>query len=338
MGASAATYIVDDIQLIAGSEPAPAPGAGPQGPENFILNGGFEAGDNNDFTNWGKFNGADRMTQETEDVFEGSRALKVVNPAEGAQFETQLVSDAVATESGTEYTVSLWIKGGPGTIRFSTNAGLGDEQYGGDTEVTEDWSQIAFTFTATTDETNIALDMGASAATYIVDDVQLIAGNEPAPAPGAQVPSGPESIVLNGGLEDGDNDEFTNWGKFNGADRMTQETEDVYEGSRAMKVVNPAAGAQFETQLVSDALPTESGADYTASLWVKGGPGNIRISTNAGLGDEQYGGDTEVTEDWSQIVYTFTANTDETNLALDMGASAATYIVDKIELIKVEEE
>ncbi|MGB7392888.1 MAG: carbohydrate binding domain-containing protein, partial [Pricia sp.] len=324
--------------------PAPPPSAGgPQGPENFILNGGFEDGDGDEFTNWGKFNGADRMTQETEDVFEGSRALRVENPEGGDQFLTQLVSDGVPTENGAMYTASLWIKGGPGTIRFSTNASDGSTaQYGGDTEVTEDWSQIVFTFTANTDETQIVLDMGASAATYIVDDVQLISGGDPAPAPGGGEPTepeGPENIVLNGGLEDGDNNEFANWSKFNGEDRMTQETEDVYEGDRAMRVVNPEDGEQFLTQFVSDAVPTENGAMYTASFWIKGGPGNVRISTNADTGETaQYGPDTDVTEDWSQVAYTFTANTDETRIVLDLGASAATYIVDSIELIEAEEE
>ncbi|MDB4292947.1 carbohydrate binding domain-containing protein [Maribacter sp.] len=329
MGALTGTFYVDAIAMASGDMPLPP--ATPEGPASLVANGDFESGDGDDFTNWSKFNGADRMAQETTEVFSGARSLKITNPADGAQFETQLASDVFATEVGSTYTASVWLKG-EGSIRFSTNAGLGDEQYAGDYTVTSDWSQYTWTITASTAETTLVLDMGALAGTYFVDLVQMVSGDTAPPGP---TPTGPESLALNGGLELGDGDDFTNWSKFNGADRMTQEATEVYEGARSMKVTNPTDGAQFETQLASDAFATEVGTSYTASVWLKG-EGSMRFSTNAGLGDEQYAGDYAITSDWTQYTWTITASTAETTLVLDMGALTGTFYADAIEFLPAE--
>ena len=146
-----------------------------EGIVNLVLNGGLEEGDGDDFTNWGKWNGADRMTAETSDVRGGARALRVVNSAAGNPWEAQFVSDEMPTEIGVEYTASMWIKGDAdgGVVRFSTNETTA--QYGPDATVTTDWQQVSWTFTATADNTRLVLDMGQSAATYIIDDILLVA-------------------------------------------------------------------------------------------------------------------------------------------------------------------
>lgn len=141
---------------------------------NLLLNGGLEVGDGDDFTNWGKWNGADRMTEETSDVHGGSRALMVVNAVDGNPWEAQFVSDAIETVVDATYTASVWIKGDPGTVRFSTNSAE-EALYGGDYSVTSDWQQYTWEFTANDVSTNLALDMGASTATYLVDDIKITA-------------------------------------------------------------------------------------------------------------------------------------------------------------------
>ncbi len=303
-------------------------------PENLLLNGDLELGSDDDFTNWGKLNGAERLTAETIEVYSGARGLKVINEIAGNPWDTQFASDVVDTEIGEEYTASIWIKGDAGTVRFSTNAQLGEEQYVGDYTVTADWTQYSWTFTANTAQTALVLDMGTSMGTYYVDTIGVVKGDMPLPAPTPPVVI--ESLVLNGNLELGDGDDFTNWGKLNGGDRLTAETSDVYEGSRALKVVNPEEGNPWDTQFSSDAITTEIGVEYTASVWVKGETGTIRFSTNAGLGDELYAGDHTVTADWTQYSWVFTPTTAQTTLVLDMGASAATYTVDLIEVVKNE--
>ncbi len=331
VGQGLVSKATDMIRIEIVEEPE-TPGPGPEDTNNLILNGNLEMGDGDEFTNWGKFNGADRMVQETAEVYDGARGMKVTNPADGEAWETQFASDAVATNVGEQYTISVWIKGDVGTIRFSTNANLGDEQYAGDYTVTSDWAQYVWTITASTAETVVILDMGASAATYFVDAIAMASGDVPLQP---TTPGGPESLALNGGLEEGDGNEFTNWGKFNGADRMVQENAEVYEGERAMKVTNPADGNSWETQLVGDAFATQSGENYTASVWVKGDAGIIRFSTNPGSDPDtaQYAGDYTVTSDWAQYTWKFTANTDETNLVLDMGATGGTYYIDAIAVV-----
>lgn len=297
-------------------------------PENLLLNAYLTEGDGDDFTNWGKFNGGDRITAEVSDVLIGSRALKVSNPVDGNPWETQFVSDATATEDGQEYTASMWIKGDPVSVRFSTNPGVGGDQYAADYTVTSDWQQYSFTFTANSASTLIALDMGTNAGDFVIDVIELVKGSMALPLPSN------DSELLNGGLEEGDGDDFTNWGKFNGADRITEELTDVLSGSRALKVSNPVDGNPWETQFVSDAFDTESGQDYTASMWIKGDPAVVRFSTNPGVGGDQYAGDYTATSDWQQYSFTFTANSATTLLALDMGTTMGDFVVDNIKVIK----
>src|SRR5690606_7115910 len=207
-------------------EPEPEPATG-----NLVANGGFEEGDGDDFTNWTKQNGGDRMTAETTDVHGGSRALAVSNPGAGEPWHTQLTSSNMTTEIGVTYTASMWIKGDAGTVRFSSTSATG-ALYGPDFTVSSEWQLYTWEFEANDTAIGIVLDMGASAANYIVDDVSVA-----------------ENLVGNGSFEEGDGDDFTNWTKQNGGDRMTAETIDVHEGLRALAVSNPGAGEPWHTQL-----------------------------------------------------------------------------------------
>ena len=299
-------------------------------PESLLANGYFGDGDGDDFTNWGKFNGADRITEERGDPLIGSRAVSISNPADGNEWDTQLVTDAFATDIGEKYTVSLWIKGDPVTIRYSTNPGSGGtEQYAGGHTATSEWTQYAWTFTANSATTSIALDMGKSKGNFIIDAVEAVKGEMALPLPSN------DSELLNGDFESGDGDDFTNWGKYNGADRITAENLDVLSGSRALKVSNPADGNEWDTQLVSDGFATENTAIYTVSLWIKGDSVSIRYSTNPNSGgSEQYAGDFTATSEWTQYSWTFTANTDITSIALDMGKSRGDFLIDRVKVVK----
>lgn len=298
-------------------------------PENVLANGYLADGTDDEFTNWGKFNGADRITQETSEVQVGFRSAKVTNPVDGNPWETQFVSDAAPTTNGEEYTVSVWVKGDPGVIRFSTNPGVGGDQYGPDYAVTADWAQYAWTFTANSDTTLIALDMGTTEAEFFIDAIELVPGSQALPLPSN------DSELLNGGLEEGSDNDFTNWGKFNGEDRFLEETVEVLGGSRGLKVVNPVNGNPWEAQFVCDAFDTVNGDSYTVSLWIKGAGSNVvRFSTNPGVGGDQYGPDYTASADWTKYSWTFTANSDTTLIALDMGTTEGTFYVDDIKVVK----
>ena len=304
--------------------------------ENLLMNSGFEEGDGDDFTNWSKFNGGDGMTATTADgeTFFG-RSLRAVGVG-GDAWRTQLASDAAALEVGVEYTLSMWIKAQPGTpgdggnIRFSTTP---DPLYSGNYDITTEWQQIEWVFNANTSPASAVLDLGVVAdAVYFIDNVTLIATGLSGPQP--------TEILLNGGFEEGDGDDFTNWSKNNGADLLTATTnpDEVRTGERALRAVG-FGGDAWRTQLASDAMATEDGTEYTVSLWIKAaaGPGNggvIRMSTNAGLGDEQYQGDVTVTNEWQRVEWLLTANTAQTTLVLDLGFTEnAVYFIDDVSVL-----
>ena len=144
----------------------------PAVPQNIILNSDLELGDGDNFDNWGMWNGADRMTAETTEVHGGARALKVVNSAAANPWDTQFVSDPVSTEVDKEYTATMWVKGETATVRFSTNAGAG-ALYGPDYTITSEWQQVSWDFVANDTSISLVLDMGASQATFYVDDIEL---------------------------------------------------------------------------------------------------------------------------------------------------------------------
>lgn len=301
--------------------------------ENLIANSTFEQGDGDDFTNWGKFNGADLLTATTaEGEAYAGRSLKA-EAFGGDAWRTQFVSDAATTQVGVEYILYMWIKAesATGSMRFSTTPSA---QYSGDYEISTEWQQIEWVFTANEPATQIALDMGLiEGAVYYVDNVTLI-------ETGAAEPQ-PTDIILNGGFELGDGDEFTNWNKFNGNDLLTATTADgeVRSGSRALRAVGFGQDP-WRTQFASDAMETIVGVEYTATIWIKGEDGSpgvggsIRMSTQ-GNGDAQYQGDVSVTDEWQEVAWTFTANGTETVLVLDLGATLdAVYFIDDISLLE----
>jgi hypothetical protein len=297
-------------------------------PENLLKNGYFAEGTGDDFTSWNKNNGADRITQNTEGNI-SVRAAKISNPAGGNKWDTQFISAAAPTVSGNKYTVSLWAKGSANVIRFSTNPGVGGDQYGPDYTVTADWAQYSYTFTANSPTTLIALDMGKSAGTFIIDGVELVAGEKALPLPSNN------SALLNGDLEVGSGNDFTNWTKNNNSAGITAEVNDVLSGSRAAKISNAAPGPEeWRTQFVSVGFATTVTSSYTASVWIKGDPVEIRFSTNPGGSGQQYAGNYTASSQWTKYSWNFDANTATTLLALDMGKTQGVFIIDAIKVVK----
>jgi len=307
--------------------------------ENLLLNGGLEQGDGDEFTNWSKFNGADLMTATTEagEAYLG-RTLRAVGAGDDA-WRTQLASDAAPLQVDTEYTLSMWIKAESGTIpadggsvRFSTTP---DALYSADYVITTDWQQIEWVFTANTTPASAVLDLGVTAnAVYFIDNITLVATGLSGPQP--------TEILLNGGFEEGEDDDFANWNKNNGADLLTATTEadEVRSGDRALRAVGFGEDA-WRTQLASDPFPTVDGEEYTISYWIKAEPGtpgeggSVRLSTNAGLGNEQYSGDVTVTTDWQRVEWIITANTTSTTIVLDLGVTEnAVYFIDDVSVLE----
>ena len=143
-----------------------------------IANGDLEAGSGDTFEAWELAdNGSGAtFTAETTEFRSGARSLKITNPNDdpGNQWKTQLKSDAIATEVGSSYQISFWVKGDPVIVRASTNAGLGNESYMGDMTTGSDWTEYNMSFDALVGSTTIVLDVGASAGTFYIDDIRVI--------------------------------------------------------------------------------------------------------------------------------------------------------------------
>jgi len=144
-----------------------------------MVNGDLESGSGNDFTNWTTADNGSGATFAVETTIfrNGARSLKVINPVGDPtnQWKTQFKSDAITTAVGTTYEVSFWVKGDPVTVRASTNAGLGNESYMGDATTGTDWTEYKMTFDALVDSTTLVLDLGATAGTFYVDDIRVVA-------------------------------------------------------------------------------------------------------------------------------------------------------------------
>ena len=294
--------------------------------KNLLLNGTLDEGDGDEFTNWGKWNGADGMTASAQPYT--GRALKAV-AAGGDAWRSQFGSDAVETIVGVEYTAYMWVKAeeNGGNIRFSTNAAAG-ALYSGNYDITTEWQQIEWVFTANDPLTKLVLDLGVSSGmVYHVDNITLISGlTGPPPLP---------NLLLNGGLEDGDGDEFTNWSKMNGAEGMTA-SDQSYKGSRALRAES-IGDAQWKSQFAADKVVTEIGKDYVVSVWIKTEANTGQVQFDVRGGDPQYLDMHDVTTEWQQIESTFTAVAAETEVVLALGNQAGmVFLLDNFSLKEVQ--
>lgn len=149
--------------------------------EPLNLNSGFELGDGDDFTNWGKWNGGTSMVATTTpgEFYSGSRALKVVRSGTlgNGQWRIQLANDPADWEVGASYTVYMWARASAagGSLRVSTNP---NAMYTGDQAVPTTWTRLSFTFPAANEASSrVVLDLNGNdtaATTFFIDDVKLI--------------------------------------------------------------------------------------------------------------------------------------------------------------------
>ncbi|HSD06288.1 carbohydrate binding domain-containing protein [Flavobacterium sp.] len=291
--------------------------------QNLLSNSGFENGTGDEFTNWTKTNGQANLTAETVNIHSGTRSLKAVSTGT-YEYNVQLQSDDIATIVGVNYEISIWIKGvaGGNTVRFSTVGGTA--VYAPDYTVAKDvWQKYIYGFTATATTTKISLDLGKGTDTFYIDDAEMFNLST--------VPT--KDFILNGDLEAGTGDTFTNWNKYNGGANLTAETVEVHSGSRALKAVSTGAN-EFNVQLVSDEMTLEVGRTYTASMWIKAvnGGNTVRFSTTAASAN--YGPNTIITNtNWQKISYSFQAKSAITRLNLDLGKSTDTFYIDDISFV-----
>ncbi|WP_373550052.1 endo-1,4-beta-xylanase [Haliscomenobacter sp.] len=303
--------------------------------QNLIPNPGFEAGTGKTFTNWSIFNEISGTFSEAVAPGEfrsGSRALKGQVTQAGQAWQLQLASDLIPTQSGEEYTFSIWVKGAnAGTpIRFSSQP---NALYSADYTVSTEWTQLTWTFTANEEMTRIVLDIGAQVNTYYLDDMSLRG-----PAGGAANCQ----LLDNGDFEmyNPSDSIFTGWAYFNqngGSSFGVATGDNAYDGNSALRAINAGGIARWGLQVGTPAFPTVNGQTYTLNIWIKARVPNanfIQFSTRDGnaANEGQYTNSaSRISGDWTMLSYTFTAISDATVITLNLGDETAnTYYIDDI--------
>ena len=148
--------------------------------------------------------------------------------------------------------------------------------------------------------------------------------------------NGPKNLLTNGDFENGTLDGWNGWGNSSTRD-ISAEGEGYGDSGYAMVLTNPTATNIWEAQQVyTFDTPLELDVEYTCSFWVK-------ASTDASLQvqfqSEDYSADyisgINVGTSWTYIEETVTITTDNRiKFIFDFGASAATYYIDDIKVIK----
>lgn len=285
--------------------------------QNLLLNGTFEAGSGDVFTNWTKANGSANLTATTvaTEVYSGARALKALSTGAN-EYNVQLQSDAVTTVVGTSYEVTFWVKAATGgnTIRLSTASG--SAMYQTAQTIGTTWQQITWGFTANTTSTKISLDLGKSTNTFFIDDIEMYTLSN--------------NSIINGGLETtpgASGNIFANWNATNGAAQMTQELTNVRTGVSALKAISTGAN-EYNVQLQSDNVTTVVGRYYEIAIWIKsvGGASTMRLSTSGGTA--AYGATTTIGTTWQRVALVFKATATATKLSMDLGKSTETFYID----------
>ena len=318
MGAGSVPFTIDHMALIPGTMGASGP------PEN-LVNGDFEDG----MANWETLNGTHEVS--TAEFYCGTQSMTATG-AGGNPWDTQLASDPMDLEEGTDYEISFWAKaaGPDGVFRVSMSqfaSGQSDDFfYSPDLEIPEDWAYFSFVTTAQETSTGVQrllFDMGATSQTFFVDAVSV---KEYVPVA--------SSAYANGDFEDG----LTGWETLNGTHEVS--TAEFVTGGASMTATG-AGGNPWDTQLASDPVALTVGQDYKISFWAKaaGPDGVFRVSMSqfaSGQSDDFfYSPDLEITEDWTYFAFVTTAaetSTGDHRLLFDMGATSQTFFVDDVQV------
>jgi len=119
-----------------------------------------------------------------------------------------------------------------------------------------------------------------------------------------------QNLLLNGSLEAGSGDVFTNWTKANGSANLTAETVQIHGGLRGLKAISTGAN-EYNVQLQSDAVTTIVGTSYEITFWVKSVTGGSTIRLSTATGAAMYQPAQTIGTTWQQVTWGFTANTEK---------------------------
>ncbi|GIX06719.1 MAG: hypothetical protein KatS3mg115_1122 [Candidatus Poribacteria bacterium] len=140
-----------------------------------------------------------------------------------------------------------------------------------------------------------------------------------------------ENMLRNGGLEDGVVDPWISYGQAT----LSVTSDNVYEGSFALQVEVPAAGANFWDSGVQyqEGVVFEAGTTYTWAFFAKADH-TVNINIKPELAQDPWTGygehQVELTTDWQEFYATWTPDTlvQPASLTLHVAFDAATLWID----------
>lgn len=326
------------------AEPTPAPQPVPELDDYNILDNAYlELGGDDEFTGWTVINGADAVSAVVAETCSG-RGMKVES-AGGNPWDVQIHSSPLTLsvaegDTPNQYTAMMWVKSSVAetSVRFSTVEDAPQYQQEPATVGTE-WQKVVFTFNAIQEDTAISLDVGASTATILIDDVRVVKGDTPdeVECPRLEITNG--TFEMNPSMAD---ENIVGWIKKNGAENLVLTDVDSHDGELSLKATGIASDAwrvQIGSLDIATKLPDSvegSNISYEVALWAKGATegGKLQISTAATAG-AQYSGLKDVGTDWEEITWSFSANDALTSIVLDLGATDVVLFIDDITIKEV---
>ncbi|WP_348798007.1 endo-1,4-beta-xylanase [Flavobacterium adhaerens] len=142
---------------------------------NLVSNGDFETGSLSPWSGYG--NGSTRAISANGEGYGGKGyAMVLMNPVAANNYSAQQVyTFSAALEKDKEYTCTFWVKSDvPAALQVEIqNASYAGDYYGG-INVTNTWTQVVKTLKpSTADKTKFIFDFGATAATFMIDDIVI---------------------------------------------------------------------------------------------------------------------------------------------------------------------
>jgi endo-1,4-beta-xylanase len=152
---------------------------------------------------------------------------------------------------------------------------------------------------------------------------------------GTSVPN----LIANPGFETLGGGLFSNWtilNNSNGTFSAGTGAANVHGGTHSLQAVTVAGGNNYNTQILSDAVPVTAGKKYTISYYIRSataGSIQFELRNNDGANTVSYQGGQPSSTGFSQISFTYTALNTTLAIAFDLGGNANTFWIDDVSIV-----
>ncbi|MGJ1263877.1 endo-1,4-beta-xylanase [Sphingobacterium spiritivorum] len=192
---------------------------------NKVVNGGFETGADvstgDILTGWRVLNSANGSfssisSGQAYSGSGGSKALKSVTTSAGLTWHTQIINrNPMMVTQGKKYILSFWVRADrTGNMQFEIRSSGAPVKYEAVSGVGSSWRQIVYKYTATSNDLQIAFDMGGEANTFYIDNVSVLS-DVPGTPTATNVENAMKSYIQ--GMIGHFNSKVTQWDVFNEA-------------------------------------------------------------------------------------------------------------------------